>query len=326
MDEPTHLDLFSGIGGFALAARLTGFKTVAFVEIDKYCQRVIIKNFGAKLEVAGTKDERPTISGSEPTIYAQKLLGDTDQRQQHHDGEHCSDEARGGSIATRREMDTGNASRRPSLFGDIFRFDGTKYRGVDLLTGGFPCQPFSVAGNRRGADDDRSLWPQMFRVIKESAPTLILAENVPGIIQMELDNVLSDLEAIGYATTTYLVPACAVDAPHRRMRVWIVGVRGGTCDPALRQRLLGVAGDEGLQGELPARSGGEKGREIETGHSPDASGLFCRWRPEQDWFSESGMGRVAHGIPNRVDRLRGLGNAIVPAVAAEILRELRKLL
>ena len=106
---------------------------------------------------------------------------------------------------------------------DITQLDGKAYRGtVELVCGGFPCQPFSVAGKRRGAEDDRALWPEMLRVIREVQPTWVIGENVTGIIAMELDTVLSDLEGEGYSCQAFVLPACAVDAPHRRDRIWVI--------------------------------------------------------------------------------------------------------
>lgn len=106
---------------------------------------------------------------------------------------------------------------------DITELNGYAYRGsIDVVCGGFPCQPFSVAGKRRGADDDRALWPQMLRVIRESQPTWVIGENVTGIIEMELNTVLSDLESEGYLCQTFVIPACSVDARHRRDRVWVI--------------------------------------------------------------------------------------------------------
>jgi DNA-cytosine methyltransferase len=105
----------------------------------------------------------------------------------------------------------------------IEELDGKKYRGsIELVCGGFPCQPFSVAGDQRGAEDDRALWPEMLRVIREVEPAWVIGENVTGIINMELDNCLSSLEDSGYAVQTFVIPACGVDAPHRRDRVWII--------------------------------------------------------------------------------------------------------
>jgi DNA (cytosine-5)-methyltransferase 1 len=118
------------------------------------------------------------------------------------------------------------------IHSDIKELDGHEYRGaVELICGGFPCQPFSVAGEQRGAEDDRALWPEMLRVICEVQPTWVIGENVSGIINMELDNVLSNLEAEGYAAQTFVLPACSVDAKHRRDRVWIVAHSNGQGEP-----------------------------------------------------------------------------------------------
>ena len=94
---------------------------------------------------------------------------------------------------------------------------------VDIVAGGFPCQPFSVAGNQRGDQDDRNLWPEMLRIIKEVRPAWVVGENVSGIIPLYLDNVLADLEGAGYACRTFVFPAHALGARHRRERIWVVG-------------------------------------------------------------------------------------------------------
>ena len=109
-----------------------------------------------------------------------------------------------------------------TLTGDDF-YERTGRRTVDIISGGFPCQPFSVAGKQRGKEDDRYLWPEMVRVIKELRPTWVVGENVAGIVRMALPDILSELEACGYRTRTFLIPACAVGARHRRYRVAIVG-------------------------------------------------------------------------------------------------------
>ena len=108
-----------------------------------------------------------------------------------------------------------------TLTGDDF-FEKTGLRTVTVLSGGFPCQPFSTAGKRRGKEDDRCLWPEMLRVISEIRPAWVVGENVAGIVSMALDTVLSDLESIGYACQAFVIPACAVDAPHRRDRCAII--------------------------------------------------------------------------------------------------------
>ena len=156
----THLDLFSGIGGFALACRWNNIQTVGFVEYEDYPRRVLSKQF-------------PGVP----------------------------------------------------LFGDIRDFDATPFRGVDLITGGYPCQPFSQAGKRKGKEDVRHLWPEMFRVITQARPSWVLAENVAGHINLGLDEVLLDLEGEGYTCRTIMVPACAKNALHRRDRVWIIAKR-----------------------------------------------------------------------------------------------------
>jgi DNA (cytosine-5)-methyltransferase 1 len=197
-ERPTHLDLFSGIGGFALAAHWAGFRTVGFCEIEPYAQRVLAKNFDAHVPDALRRGHH----------WQQETTAPEQGSNGAHDG-----------IPER-------SSYRPALFSDIRTLDGTQFRGVDLITGGFPCQPFSCAGKRRGKEDDRHLWPEMLRVISEARPAWVLGENVAGIINMELDSVLSDLESLGYATRPFVIPACGIDARHRRNRVWIVAHAG----------------------------------------------------------------------------------------------------
>ena len=176
-----------------------------------------------------------------------------------------------------------------TLTGDSF-YERTGRRTVDIISGGFPCQPFSVAGKRRGKEDDRYLWPEMVRVIKELRPTWIVGENVAGIVRMALPDILSELEACGYRTRTFLVPACAIGARHRRYRVAIVGYseHNGLSSAAVAGGVETTGGgeQEGKEtaGESP-RTGGSKNRHdvanteskferrLSVGEEPEKPGL-----------------------------------------------------
>ena len=192
----THIDLFSGIGGFALAAQWAGFETILFCDNNKFCQELLKRRFNGEV-ITDTAKFRPHNEKDK-----QELEG-----------------TRSGKLDIEQ-------SRSIPIYGDIRDLDGTKYRGATLLTGGFPCQPFSCAGKRKGKEDDRYLWDEMFRVIREVEPKWVLAENVYGLLTIDngmvFNKVLSDLESIGYEVQPLIIPACAVNAPHRRDRVWIV--------------------------------------------------------------------------------------------------------
>src|SRR3990167_4042683 len=239
-------------------------------------------------------------------------------------------------------------------FRNIKRFRSCKtLTPVDVITGGFPCQPFSVAGKRCGTADDRYLWPEMRRVIEEVRPRWVVAENVPGLIKLALDQVLSDLEALGYTVGAVTVPACAVDAPHRRERLWIVanaerernrrgsregasagGTRkgertqlreehndqirdGGTDVADTAQQLF----DRSRYARATRRQESSNRRGDDANPHSQSSGWIAEPRQEHRmWLPEPAICRVAYGIPHRVHRFRALGNAIVPHIAEEIGR------
>ena len=222
---------------------------------------------------------------------------------------------------------------------------------IGLICGGYPCQPFSIAGQRRGAEDDRHLWPEMFRLIQELRPTWVIGENVAGHINMGLDEVLTDLEAEGYTARTFVIPACAVDAHHRRDRVWTVAHANSESEsdgPKHEQRMVenassGSGRDSqsviGRQDNEAERSqdtdtitrSGENVAHTAFGISKRSSkeqvpgiGNFSResGRSGQDqprrWSVEPNVGRVANGVPRRSHRLKQLGNAVVPQVVEQI--------
>jgi DNA (cytosine-5)-methyltransferase 1 len=187
------------------------------------------------------------------------------------------------------------------IHGDITTFNGKQYENtIKLICGGFPCQPYSQAGERKGKEDDRHLWPEYFRVIQEVRPHWVIGENVTGIINMELDNILSDLESQDYSCQTLIIPACSVNAPHRRDRVWIIGN-------------LAHSHKERIQGGEKTGNIGKQGKEC------NQFPVRCSQRRiGENWSVEPQLGRVANGIPRRVDRLKALGNAVVPQIV-EIL-------
>jgi len=160
---------------------------------------------------------------------------------------------------------------------------------IDIVSGGFPCQPFSTAGHRRGKEDDRDLWPEMFRIVKEVRPNWVVRENVANFANMELDRTLSNLESEGYETRTFVLPACGVDAKHKRVRTFIVANANSYRRVASRK--------------TKCKKFEKKQRKWQFG---SASCTPARWS------TEPRVGRVANGVPNRMDRLKCLGNAVVP--------------
>ncbi len=259
-----HLDLFSGIGGFSLAAQWVWgdeHEIIAFCEIDKFCQKVLNKHWPDVEIIEDAKDTR--------------TIADV-----------CNGE-------------------------------------VDLLTGGFPCQPFSVAGKQKGKEDDRHLWPYLIEIVKAVRPTWCLFENVTGIINLALDQVLSEMEEADYSCTTVIIPACGVNAPHRRDRVWIIahthneGESEQPLDDRKEQRVVSNSTGKRRCSRNTKRENAEYVRELQGSKRGYT-------RAMENWNIEPSVGRVAHGVSNRVDRLKGLGNAIVPQVAAVIMQAIKE--
>jgi DNA (cytosine-5)-methyltransferase 1 len=246
--------------------------------------------------------------------------------------------------------------------GDITKSDFTKYRGkVDIITGGFPCQPFSVAGKQLGTEDERHLWPEMLRAVREVQPRWVVGENVSGIINwnggMVFDQVHLDLENEGYEVQAFILPACAVNAPHRRDRVWFVAhkdtVRNGRTSnkrkekPGIRQFGDVSAGDneriranndqvgyatnadsQGLQRikDIGSPKAGWKGKKQQF-----AGLLQSSW---QNFPNQSPICRGDDGLPTELDGItlpkwrtetvKAYGNAIVPQVAYQIFKSINE--
>jgi len=347
-----HVDLCSGIGGFALGFEMAGLsKPILFCEIDKWCQKILRQHWRDVPILENVKD-----LANDPA----RLVPD-----------------------------------------------------CDILTAGYPCQPFSTAGKRKGEKDDRHIWPYIMQIVTYKRPTWCVFENVSGHISLGLDKVLSDLEAEDYSARPFVIGACDVHTPHRRLRVWIVAHSNRSSDRRTSRQYeetngevskrhdSGVADQSSevctslansdsfrLQGSRPQQQTtrvARKGKDVadtnsEHGkvrgqHQPDAKESLRRggdatgsrsddWRqsrtlpdeadvadtnsqrpqgdvrqgkttkkgqsqgysPECSWWpTEPNVGRVAHGIPKRLDRIKGLGNAIVPQIAERIGRVIKEI-
>lgn len=283
-----ELALFAGAGGGILGGRLLGWRTVCAVEFDAYARSVLIAR-----QNDGCLEPFP-------------------------------------------------------IWDDVRTFDGRPWRGiVDVVSGGFPCQDISSAGKGAGIEGEKSgLWTEMARIVGEVQPRFVFVENSPALASRGLGTVLGDLAAMGFDAEWGVIGAHHAGAPHKRDRIWIVArhadcnsepVESGDAEVA---RLSGldaadaervelrnepgrqrgphgsgspIAANDGEQepvadADRAQREGNERAERIESQHADDCG---TGW-----WQSEPDVGRVAHGVASRVDRLKCIGNGQVPAVAA----------
>lgn len=309
-----HASLFSGIGGFDLAAKEVGWNNVFQCEIDPFCQSVL-------------------------KYYFPKTV----------------------------------------LYEDIKRTDFTSWKGkIDVLTGGFPCQPFSVAGQRKGADDDRYLWPEMLRVIRETRPRWVIGENVAGITNMVqpgsetdvetksdqdeenyketileqeyiINTICDDIEREVYSVQPIIIPACGVGAPRRRDRVWFIAHSNGSRGLQfgerrdIRDKEQYDQDKEPERHEQPSRFGGSgeayvisdsDNERLSTIGITDRVSSAERWK---DFPTQPPVCRGNDGLPFNVDNLtipygkwrkesiKTYGNAIVPQIAMKIFEIINKI-
>lgn len=179
---------------------------------------------------------------------------------------------------------------------DVTKVGKEQLTAVDLICGGFPCQPFSQAGKRKGKEDDRYLWPEMLRIIRELSPRWIIGENVAGFINMELENAFTDLETEGYQVEAFVLPALGIGAIHKRERIWIMAYPESTSWLMRRNRFI-----------KDAKNSFEK-----STNDTDRIPVIQQW---MEWGANPpGIYRIYDGIPDRMDRLRSLGNAVVPQI------------
>ena len=270
-----HLDSFSGIGGFSLGLEATGgFETKAFCDIEKYPRQVLQKHWPHVKQYEDIKE----------------------------------------------------------LNYERLKADGID--SIDIITGGYPCQPFSIAGRQKGEQDPRHLWPEYFRLVKELRPTWVIGENVSGHIKLGLDTVIEDLESEDYAVRPFSISASSIGANHQRERIWILAHSRRSQWPRAEQR--GENENETREENANQFERSSSTSEVDVANTNDER-LQRQWQSRNQftprfnssresseegqgtvgqgwWESEPNMGRVAHGIPKRVDRLKSLGNSLVPQI------------
>jgi len=220
------------------------------------------------------------------------------------------------------------------IHNDIRSLKGKDIGTVDIITGGYPCQPFSVAGKQKAEKDSRHLWPEYFRLIKECRPTWVIGENVNGHIKLGLDSVLKDLESENYSTRAFSISASSIGANHKRERVWIIAnsERNGLITSKKRGGFEKTISEQQKRENNTFNSEGASSIPLSSKNVANTdSKRRCLWETNRKnakdvrqsprsektskwWNAEPKLGRVAHGIPNRVHRLKSLGNSLVPHI------------
>lgn len=277
-----HASLFSGIGGFDLAAEWMDWNNILHCEINPFCRQIL-------------------------NYYWPNAIS----------------------------------------YSDIRKLDGKKYRGqIDVLSGGFPCQPFSHAGKRKGSGDDRFLWPEYLRIIREVRPRWVTGENVPGILTIEkgvvFESICTDLEKEGYTVWTFNIPAAGVEAPHRRERIWIVAYNKS--NQQRKQSIGGLRLESGIFSDgvyssrfadsiNPGLQGNQQRRAFEQRERTP------RPTPErfenESWFEaatrlcvvDDGLSGKLDGITLskwRTESLKAAGNAVVPEIPYQIFQAIQE--
>ena len=291
----THGSLFSGIGGFDLAAEWAGWTNIFHCEINPFGQKTL-------------------------KYYWPNAIS----------------------------------------YDDITKTDFNVHRGtIDILTGGFPCQPFSVAGKRLGTEDHRNLWPEYYRAIKEIQPTWVVGENVPGLLSwsdgLVFEQVQADLENEGYEVQPFIIPACAKNAPHRRDRVWFVAYSdcngfnecNGNNEINASERGVNAQCDiESIHIKQPITKHTNLQRQKRRMHEVKSKTTIRKQFSERNarsvestnWNNFPTQSPICggdDGLPTELDgitfskwraeSIKGYGNAIVPQVALELFKIIEKL-
>ena len=320
----THYDLFAGIGGFSLALEEVFNEAKIkhiFCEWAEFPTAVLKKHWPGGIFYGDIAD---LVTDTERTgLYKPEKPGGSQEGKEER------------RLPQHERLDIASAGVRGSL-----ATNSQRHETLTILTGGFPCQPFSHAGRRKGTADDRYQWPNMFEVIKNVKPDWVIAENVRGLTTwndgMVLEQVCTDLEGEGYEVQPFIIPACAVNAPHRRDRVWIIANCANPRAKGLQKREINPddAADARRIGREQRPS---KDIRSESEKPERQNNHYSGW--QRDWREvatatcnarmDDGISREVDGVSYsfakwRNESIKAYGNAIVPQVAMEIFRAIKR--